>query len=170
MPSVVLSERVTELIKKLPPEKVKQASFLKVKDSQLAFSSFKETLKEGLLSRDITISSEFGYVFEGLESDVIERLEIIERSKRKTPVSILTKMILTRLVKIHKASPGLTRKSLDGDSLAAATLVNWTSSYHTKKCRKAAGELMKILDRDDVTVEVLNDAWDQFMIWKIMDS
>jgi hypothetical protein len=170
MPKVVISERVAELIKDLRRDEVKAASFLCVKDAGKAFDSFNKLNAEGLLSKDLTISSEFGYVFEGLESDVIQRLESIPKRRRGTPRCVMVRMISSRLIKIHRASPGLTKSSLDTDSLAGRNIVYWTEHPNSKRCRKAASELIKILERDDITQEIIDDAWNQLLVWITMEE
>ncbi len=142
-PSVIISWRTFRLIGNLRQGIIKREAFLSVEASELAFDSSE------------------------LEHFIMDKLKSIQETRAKTvliktPKSVLVDMILRRLVKIHESDQWLTRKSLDRDLLSCRSIKN------SGKCRRAAKELIEILDRDSVTVEVIDDAWDQFMIWKIM--
>jgi hypothetical protein len=152
------------------------------------------TLLEGLvkqdcLSSDITVTPDYNHVFKGSEEEVIKRIKAIPRIAKKTPEKMQVKMIAQRLIKIFKGlqfleeymiarrhthgkpPPPLSRGTITSSHMSLyydPSVYIYSSDKVFRSMKKAARELTKILNRENVTEGIIDQAWDQFLVEKTM--
>lgn len=181
MVQVAVSDKVSDIIDERRDwgqfKKVQAEALLYVDDSSAAIRLLKKLNQIGGLAKDVTIATRYGMLFIGNPAAVTSRLKGIPRVEKKTPRWMLVKMISTRLAKIYgkkKTDDGygthlnlksavLTRKKVN-----PMDIKEWTDYHYPDDCRKAAFELVKILNRRNVDHTVINEAWDQLTVQNVM--
>lgn len=128
----------------------------------------------GVIAKDLTIDRIRGLVYVGSEEEVLERLSKIQRVQKQTPKWMVVKMIANRLAKIYGSEKRYSRKDksaqLTRELVTPDGIKEWTDYYYPDHSRKAARELVKILNRADVTKDMVDEAWDQLRVMGIMSS
>jgi hypothetical protein len=128
----------------------------------------------GLITSDLTIDRIRGLVFLGSEKEVLERLSKIKRVEKQTPKWMVVKMISNRLSKIYGSEKRYSHMDktakLTREKVTPGDIKEWTDYYYPDHCRKAARELVRILNRADVTEQMINEAWDQLEVMGVMSS
>lgn len=177
--NVVSSDEVVALIKEredwgqLPEVKKLALAFV---DSSSEASRLLNTLNDtGCLSADITIAFGRGMIFKGSEQEVVTKLKKIQRITKQTPRWMVVKMIANRLAKIYgkkKTHNFSSDKSQDlvRERVNSVDIKEWTDYYYPHECKKAARELVRILNRGDVDKTIIDEAWDQLRVMTVMTA
>lgn len=144
----------------------------------------------GVLDADLilaTASRPNGFVanlvFVGDEASMLEkigRLEVKPRKKMPTPPNVLVKMVASRLSKMHDAIDGENKyrvPTVGPNALPALPplefedLIGDMSRFNGGwEVRRLAEELVSVLNRQDMTPEVVQKAWDTYSVKAVMAS
>jgi hypothetical protein len=128
-------------------------------------------------------SVSFTFVFMGPPWLILSKLQAVKpRAKGKTAPKVLVKMIFSRIVKLEEGFqqrrehiarypdsmpkdytvPTLTRQNLcEKEDTSKHAYMTWNTD-------KLGEELRKVTDRDDVTEELIDQAWSLFETYRIM--
>jgi len=182
MADIVISEKVSALIAEREDwgraKEAREEALYQVYGNEYNAKEIAVILQKingvGGINVDLTIDKSRGLIYIGSESEVIERLSKIKRIEKQTPKWMVIRMISTRLAKMYgakfrynqpKTTPQLTRDKVTPKSVKA-----WMEWEFEDKVKKASRELVRILNRGDVTEDMIDEAWDQVKVQGVMES
>lgn len=136
------------------------------------------------LIRGVARTSDTSFFFDKPEAVVVQELEAIKpRRKGKTAPKVKVKMVYTRVVKLWRAIQNLERivgndthgyyTSWVVPTLTREALVpglNYDKIQTDWGARKAAIAVGTLLERDDITEDVVDEAWVLFQTHRVMEE